>query len=264
MIPSPLINSLTIGPLTIHFYGLIIGLGILAGYYLAQKRAPYYQLSTDILDKLLMISLPTSLIGARLYHVLLNSSFYLKNPQKAFAIWEGGIGIMGAILAAMLTIYIFSKKLQIKFFSITDLLSPSLAIGQAIGRWGNYVNQELFGSPTSLPWALYIKPEHRPEIWQNFETFHPTFLYESILNFINAAILLKIANKGNHHPGIISGIYLCNYGIIRIVMEMIRLDPDQHGYIFGFRTASLVSGLLLILGLVILYRSHISNTNKLT
>lgn len=254
MIISPQIKSFSIGPLEIHFYGLIVGLAIIAGYYLAQIRAKKYGIQEAYLDKLIIWFIPTALIGARIWSVGVNINYYSQNPLKIFAFWQGGIGILGAITASVLVLRYRSKKDKIPIYNLTDLLAPSLALGQAIGRWGNYFNQELFGSPTTLPWGLYIEEIYRPQQWKQFSTFHPAFLYESILNALTLTLLLVISRVKYIPSGTITAFYLICYGATRILIELIRVNPDQNSQFGNIRLASIISLVFILSGLVILHK----------
>lgn len=251
MIPAIPITQIPIGPVTIHFYGLIIGIAIIAGYTLAQKRATKYQISPSYLDSLLVWLLPSAIIGARIYHVLTNLQYYTQNPTSIIAIWEGGIGILGAIIASILILLYKSNKDKVPLLNLTDLLAPALALGQSIGRWGNYINQELFGPPTTLPWGLYIEVSKRPAHYQDTQTFHPAFLYESIANGVNCLILLYIAKNQNIKAGTITTLYLLQYGTIRLIMEsFFRINTTL--------TAIILSSAMITIGLILLSKLYLN------
>jgi phosphatidylglycerol:prolipoprotein diacylglycerol transferase len=194
-----------VGPLTIHYYGLIVMAGVLAGAYLADRRARRRGDDPDIVWDSLIWVLIGGIIGARVWHILtpppsmvergITTGYYLSHPLDALAIWRGGLGIPGAVIGGGLALYVFSRRRGLSFLSWVDLAAPSLALGQAIGRWGNYVNQELYGAPTDLPWAIYIDPMHRLPAFVNRATYHPLFLYESLWNLANMFFLLWLGWK---------------------------------------------------------------------
>lgn len=197
-----------------------------------------------------------SIIGARIYHIILQFSYYLQNPLQVFMIWNGGIAIHGAIIAGLLTIYYFSRKYKLSFLKISAIIAPSLALAQAIGRWGNYFNQELFGKPTSLPWGIPISSVSLPADFVGNLYFHPTFLYESLGNLLIFAILILIIffikKKDRLKLEYIPFIYLMLYSSLRIATEFIRID--QTPVIFGFRFPQLISTIIIILSVYFLYR----------
>lgn len=232
-----------VGPLTIHYYGLIIMAGVLAGAYLADRRARRRGDDPDIVWDSLIWVLIGGIIGARVWHILtpppsmveggITTGYYLSHPLDALAIWRGGLGIPGAVIGGGLALYVFSRRRGLSFLSWVDLAAPSLALGQAIGRWGNYVNQELYGAPTDLPWAIYIDPMHRLPAFVNQATYHPLFLYESLWNLANMFFLLWLGWKFAERlkGGDIFLFYLIIYPVGRFLLDFLRLD------------ASLVAGL---------------------
>ncbi len=256
MIPSPTFNQFNIGPLTIHMYGIIIALAIIICYTVALKISRTRQIKPDIIELYFLSVLPLGFLGARIYHVITNFTYYQSNILQIFAIWNGGLGIMGGIIVGIFTLYIVSKIKNIPFFDITDVAAVIVPLGHAIGRWGNYFNQELFGLPTNLSWGLHIEKNYRPSQFQNFQTFHPVFLYESILNLINFIILFTLFQKNMYRRGIISAIYMINYGLIRLCVESIKIDPDTSSNLGYFRIPQYVSILFILIGLFIIFRIH--------
>lgn len=255
MIPSPSTNALSIFGLKIHAYGILIALGIFLAYQIAEKRAQKFNISKKDLEKYVYIALGTGIIGARTYHVLTNTNYYSAHLNEVFSIWNGGLGIIGGILFAATALYIATKKDKISFLNVTDLFLLVVPLAQSIGRWGNYFNQELFGKPTNLPWALEIAPQNRPLEYKQFQTFHPTFLYESILNLINFLILYKISN-GTPQKGIITAVYLINYGLIRLFVESIKIDPDVSSTIGILRVPQYASLILITGGILLLIKKR--------
>lgn len=180
--------------LPFHPYGLIISLAILSAYLTAYFRRKKYGFSTPDLENLFLFVVPLGIIGARIYHVFDKWEYYLHNTGEIIAVWNGGLGIYGAILGGLFGLFIFLKIYKVdaiaSTMTILDFLMPSLAIGQAIGRWGNFFNHEVFGPPTNLPWGWYVPQQFRPDFWQNFSHFHPTFAYESLWVFLGFIVLL--------------------------------------------------------------------------
>lgn len=193
-------------------------------------------------------------VGARLYDVfLIEWAYYRQNFWAVFKIWEGGLAIHGAILSGALFLWLWSGRQKQNFVAWADLLAPGLALGQAIGRWGNYFNQELFGQPTSSAWGLPIEWVNRPSGYESFAYFQPVFLYESVLNFILFLTLLFLGLK-SRRVGLSAGFYLIGYGLIRFLTEFIRLD--QTALFFGWRWPQLVSLILVMLGAVMVSKSR--------
>lgn len=235
-------TGIQIGPITINFYGLIIMFGVIAAaglsFFEAKRKG---EDSEIVLDSLTWVVLG-GIVGARIWHILtppasmveqgITTLHYLRNPLDAIAVWRGGLGIPGGVAGGALAFYLFSRKKGISFGLWADIIAPGLALGQAIGRWGNFVNQEVYGSPSNLPWAITIDPRHRLPAFMDQATYHPLFLYESIFNFINMGFLLWIArkygDKVKHGDVFLS--YLITYPVFRFFMEFLRLD---HSYVGG-------------------------------
>lgn len=237
-----------IGSLRLNYYGLFIGIGILAATWLAQKRAHLYNLKkTDIKTTLWWAIIP-GFIGARLYHVIDYWSYYIARPFEITAIWNGGLGIYGGIIGGLLGIACAAKLKKIKLMPLLDLAVPSLSMAQAIGRWGNFFNMEAYGPPTDLPWKIYISPANRLAPYINNQYFHPTFLYESLWNFLTLTFLLFIS-KHNPIPGTVTGWYLILYGIGRFAMEFARLDTAT---LYGFKVAQIISITAIIIGILLI------------
>ena len=255
--PDPIIFSF--GFIQIYWYGFFISVGILTGLVIVLKLAEKYKISKDKIFNLGIYLIISGLLGARIYSVILDFRFYLKYPIDVFKIWQGGLAIHGAIIGGVIAGYIYAKKQKLNFYLITDIVAVAVALGQAIGRWGNYFNQEVFGKPTNLPWGIPIEKINRPDVYQSAQYFHPAFLYESILNLINFLILLflhkKRLNSGKHSKIFANGniflIYLLNYSLIRFAMEFIRVDETL--MILNFRLPQLLSAMLFILSLILLF-----------
>ncbi len=234
-----------IGPFTLHAYGLIIMLGVLAGSWLTARRARLHGLRPEWIWDLVPWLVIGGVIGARLWHVLFppasmieagyTTRYYLTHPLEAIAIWKGGLGMPGVLLGGVASLYLylrFTKRTHL-FAHFADAAAPGIALGQAIGRWGNYVNQELYGRPTDLPWAIYIEPAYRMPGYENVSHYHPLFLYESLWNLFNMAALMYIHRRWRRHllPGDLFLLYLVIYGTGRFFLEFLRLDPAPLGTI---------------------------------
>jgi len=255
--PQPILFQL--GWLKVHWYGVFVVLGIVAGLLVALKLAQRQGIKTDEVYNLGFYLIIFSLIGARLYAVFLDLGFYLQNPFEIIAVWRGGLAIHGAIIGGIVTLLIYCWRNRQSFWQLADIIAPAIALGQAFGRWGNYFNQEIFGKPTDLPWGIPIDFINRPMEYLGSQYFQPTFFYESLLDLFNFAVLLilsvRLANKNYElrikNQGIIFLIYLVNYSLIRIGMEFLRLDPTPD--IFGLRLPILVSLIVICvsIGLIV-------------
>ena len=227
-----------IGSLYVRYYGLIIVTGAMAGGYLSAHEARRRQLDPGFVWDALMWTLLGGIMGARLYHVLTpppsmmppgTPNPYFQNPIAILQIWKGGLGIPGGVLAGALALWAFSRQRGHAFALWADVAVPGLLLAQAIGRWGNFVNQELYGLPSSLPWAIYISPANRVAAFAQYETFHPLFLYESILNLLGCFLLLWASRRNalRLRDGDILLGYFIIYPMIRFCLEFIRVDSSQ-------------------------------------
>lgn len=262
MIPSPPVSSINLGPLTIHIYGIIIAFAIITCYTVALKLGKKKNITEKEIDQYFFTSLPVAFVGARFYHVLTNWGYYSKNIILIPAIWNGGLGMFGGVVSAIGVIYFISKKQKRSFLQITDLLAVVVPLGHAIGRWGNYFNQELFGKPTTLPWGLYINRQNRPTQYKNNETFHPTFLYESVLNIVNFILLHYLYTKKKLPTGSVAALYLINYGIIRFIIELVKIDPDVSAQIGLLRIPQYMSLLFILAGILVYIYSRSKHTKN--
>lgn len=245
----PTATVVSLGPVQIYWYGLFIVAGILAALTVALKLAKRFGLSrNDVFDMTFWLII-FGIIGARIYHILLEVGYYIQHPFDMIKIWEGGLAIHGAIIAGLITMYVFCKKKRMNFWLTAAITVPGLALGQAIGRWGNYFNQELFGKPTDLPWGIPIDIIKRPHMYISSEFFHPTFIYESIGNLAIFAILifllLRLWKKRGRNYDLIVAAYLVLYSILRFSMEFIRIDKTP--YFIGLRWPQIASIAIIII-----------------
>lgn len=227
-----------IGPLKIYFYGIIIMCGVLAAIWISIKESKRRGLDSEYIWDMVPWLLLSGIIGARVWHVLtpsksmgVGANYYFSHPVEIFNIRHGGLGISGAVIGGFVALLIYSKKKGLNFLTWTDIIAPGLALAQAIGRWGNFINQELYGPPSNLPWAIFIDPAHRLPGYENVSHFHPMFLYESLWNLFNFFLLILISRKLKTRliPGDVFSIYLIVYPIGRFLLEFIRLDTSYVG-----------------------------------
>lgn len=231
-----------IGPITVRWYGVLMSLSLALGTYLAYREASRQKIDPEHILNLVIIAAPAGFIGARLYYVIFSWDFYKHNPKEIIAIWHGGLAIHGALIAGVVVGCFFVKKYQLSFWKLADIVAPSLILGQAIGRWGNFFNQEAYGYPTDLPWAIYIDGAYR----------HPTFLYESLWDFSVFFFLLWFRRRKSTREGEVFLSYAALYSLGRLVIEGFRTDSLMLGPI---RVAQLVSAVAIIAGFaLILYR----------
>lgn len=243
-----------VGALTVRWYGLIIAAAVIVGYLVAYFRAQSRGDDTDHVGNILIVSMIAAIIGARIYYVLFSFNSYRGNLLEMAAIWHGGLAIHGGLIGGILAVIIYTRYKKLDFWYWADLLAPSLILGQAIGRWGNYFNQEAFGYPTDLPWAIFIPPEKRPPEFAGAGYFHPTFLYESLWDLLGFILLIFLARyQRRHRDRLPDGTVLLAYGIFysagRFAIESLRTDSL---YLQGLRAAQ-VAGVVAIVLCVILF-----------
>tara|TARA_B100000965_G_scaffold155296_1_gene129300 strand:+ start:4509 stop:5387 length:879 start_codon:yes stop_codon:yes gene_type:complete len=273
---SPGSQIFDFGFFTIKWYGVLIAISVFLGLSISKKLASSRGIDPKYISNILPTLVMSSIIGARFYYVIFEfrqysgnkffTNIYLLNfPIKIpsfLAIWEGGIAIHGALIGGFLSILIFCKTNKLNWKAFSDVLLPSVILGQAIGRWGNFFNNEAFGIPTNLPLKLYIPVRFRPIEFIDSEFFHPTFLYESLSNLIIFIILIYFFNKQNKlkrvKNGLITCLYLITYSFSRFWIETLRTDPLCIGALpplceGGLRVAKFISIFFLSSGLIWLY-----------
>lgn len=240
----------TIFGIHIYFYGVILALAIVCGTFVSEHiGTKFFELKKDLIIDLAPYLVVFGIIGARCYYCLLNYDFYLRFPTEILAIRHGGISIHGAIIGGFIGLIIFAKRHKLSIPKLCDVTSIGLILAQAIGRWGNFFNSEAFGRPTEMPWKLYIAPQYRPIPYTECEYFHPTFLYESILNLGLFFLLFYLAKtKLIKKDGGLALLYLILYSIIRIFVESFRIDSVK--YIHGIPVAIVVSAGIIVLALI--------------
>jgi prolipoprotein diacylglyceryl transferase len=237
-IPSPSNGIWYLGPVPIRGYALSIILGIIVAIWLAERRWVARGGQSGEIADLAVWGIPFGLIGGRLYHVLTDNNLYFgegRNPIEALYIWRGGLGIWGAIAMGALGIIIAARRKGIRLLPVLDAIAPTVLVAQAIGRWGNWFNQELFGKPTDLPWALEIDAEHRPPGYFLDDTFHPTFLYEFLWNLGAFGFVVWADRRFRLGYGRVAALYVMAYTLGRGWIEMLRIDNVELQNVGGLR-----------------------------
>jgi prolipoprotein diacylglyceryl transferase len=227
-IPSPDTSTVDVGPFTIHMYGLMLLLAIAAAVVLIGIRWTRMGGDWDLVLRAAVWGVAGGIVGARAYHVITSWSEVPKEWWGVFAVWKGGLGVWGGILVGVLVGAIVVKRAGVSVLLFMDVAAPGLLLAQGIGRWGNYFNQELFGKPTDLPWALEIDPQHRPASYQLESTFQPTFLYEFIWDLLMVGVLLLVGWRFRIKPPALFALYVSLYTAFRAYEETLRIDPSHH------------------------------------
>ena len=252
LFPSPSLSSFSVGPLTIHFYALCIITGIAAAIWIGRWRYANLGGNPDDVSEVAIWAVPFGIIGGRIYHVITSPAQYFGsngNPIDALRIWEGGLGIWGAISLGAVGAYLYFRthKTSLNFRQLLDSLAPGVVLAQAIGRIGNYFNQEVFGKPTELPWGLEIDLINRPDGFESYTTFHPTFLYELLWCLVVAVLLIKLPGflkKITSNQGDVFTLYILGYTLGRVWIEGLRID--EANLILGLRLNIWVSLIVLV------------------
>ncbi len=248
---SPGAIAFQVGPLVIRWYGILMALSIVVGLWLGHRQARREGLPADDIITIGQWSILAGLLGARLYEVAFNWDYYGQFPKKILAVWEGGLAIHGGLIVGPLVGIWLARRWNVPILRGLDVTGPSWAIGQAIGRWGNFFNEEAFGMPTNLPWKLYISPPHRPPGFTQYEFFHPTFLYESLWDLGVFFLLIGwLRPRLKAQPGALFFSYIGLYSIGRFLIEGIRLDSFWVGPFRVAQLASLAGVLVAIIGLM--------------
>jgi len=229
-------EGITLGPLLLRWNGLLIALGVAAGALLFAIEVRRRNEDPEIVYHLFTPILIWGFIGARLWHIFtpplsavqlgLTTDYYLSHPLDVISVWVGGLGLPGALLGGFLSLLYMSRKYDLPFWSLTDMAAPGIAFAQAMGRLGDFFNQELYGLPASLPWGIFIDLSHRLSGYESVDFYHPLFAYESILNLVNMGLLLWLARRtsANLKPGEVFLSYLLFYSSVRFLLEFLRLD----------------------------------------
>ncbi len=251
------------GPLAMRWYGLCIALGIAVATFVTSRELTRRGHDGALALDALFFVVPLGFIGARVYHVLTDYDLYADDPfPGVFEVWNGGLGIYGGVVGGFLGVLIFARVRGISPLMFADAVAPGLILAQAIGRWGNYFNQELFGRPSDLPWAIRIAPENRPSGFQDATSFHPTFFYESIWNLLVFFVLLYVARRfaSRLKNGDVFLLYVSLYSVGRFFVEALRIDP---AFLLGdFRGNLFVASVLALTFALIFFLRHASTGRK--
>lgn len=250
-IPSPGANIWYIGAFPLRAYALCIIAGILAALIIATRRWQDRGGTADSMELMVVVGVPFGIVGARLYHVITDYQLYFgpgRQPLNALKIWEGGLGVWGAIAFGILGGYLVARRRRIAFPAVLDAIAPAILVAQAIGRLGNWFNQELFGRPTTLPWGLEIAAQYRPAGYTQFATFHPTFLYEMLWNLAAAVLLVWLDRRFRLGHGKVFALYVMLYCAGRFWIEALRIDTVNE--IGGFRLNNYTALIGFIVALV--------------
>lgn len=248
------------------WYGVILMLGAVAGAWLAAREVKRRGGDPEVVWDLLVYLIIGGVIGARLWHVFtpppssieqgITTAYYLTHPLDLINLRKGGLGIPGAVIGGAIALYFYTRKHKMNFMEWADIAAPSLALGQAIGRWGNYVNQELYGAPTNLPWKIYIEPRFRVSGFEQYEYFHPLFLYESLWNLASMFFLIWLSRRHADRlkPGDVMLTYLITYPVGRFLLDFLRLDASELGGINANQTFMAIVALVAAVALFIRHR----------
>ena len=245
-IPSPAHSTIDVGPLAIHFYGLMLLLAIAAAIWLTGVRFVRRGGNWDLIFQVAVWGVLAGVVGARLYHdaTSWNEVSQIHHWWAPFAVWKGGLGVYGGMLFGVGAGAFIVHRAGESIPKMLDIVAPALLLAQAVGRWGNWWNQELFGKPTSLPWGLKIDSANRPAGYEQYTTFHPTFLYECLLALLGVGLLLLLDRRFKFRPPALFSLYVAYYAVVRFFMELLRIDPSHH--FLGLRLNAWISVFLFI------------------
>ncbi|KRE96153.1 prolipoprotein diacylglyceryl transferase [Nocardioides sp. Soil774] len=252
-IPSPSQGVWHLGPLPIRGYALSIILGIVVAIWIGERRWVARGGTAGEVSDLAIWAIPFGLVGGRLYHVITDWHLYFgegKNPVTALYVWRGGLGIWGAIALGALGVWLGARARGIKLLPLLDALAPGVLVAQALGRWGNWFNQELYGRPTDLPWGLEIDVAHRPSQYLDVATYHPAFLYECLWNLAAFAVLIWLDRRFRLGHGRVVALYVMLYTLGRGWIENLRIDDVQMNDVFGLRLNVWTSIVLFVLATI--------------
>jgi prolipoprotein diacylglyceryl transferase len=245
-IPSPSSGDIELGPLQLHAYGLMLAIGVLVALKVAERRYARYGRDPGDIDAIAIWVIVAGIIGARVYHLFTGYDWDEDGIAGAFKIWTGGLSIWGAVIGGLIAVIVLARRRHYPALIVMDSIAPGVAVAQAIGRWGNWFNQELYGRPTDLPWAVEIDVAHRPARYITEPTFHPTFLYESLYCLGIFVFLTWFSARRPLKQGQVFALYIALYTFERFWMELLRVDPASE--VFGVRFNALLSAALCVFG----------------
>lgn len=252
-------QTISLGPVTLRLYGIILAIAVLSAFIMARLRAEAFGVSASDVENIALGLVVGGFLGARVYHVISDFELYRNNLLGVFAIWNGGLSIFGTIAGGFIGIMVvrYFANIRQPILRLLDWLVPSIALGQAIGRFGNLVNYEAYGIPTNLPWKMFVPPQFRIPPLELSQFFHPLFLYESIGSLLLMAVLLYLTNALKVRKilgiGFIFGLWLAVYGALRFVTELLRTD---HHLLFGVRFNLIAAALMVIIGVACMVRAR--------
>ncbi|HTD50474.1 MAG TPA: prolipoprotein diacylglyceryl transferase [Acidimicrobiia bacterium] len=247
-IPSPSHGILHIGPFALHAYGLMLAIGVLVAARIADVRWSRTGNNPKVIAEIAVPVVVAGVVGARVYHLFTGYKWSTGGIVGAFEIWKGGLSIWGAVGGGLIAVVVLARRKHLDTLTLLDAVGPGVVVAQGIGRWGNYFNQELFGRPSKLPWALEIDLAHRPLHYERFATFQPTFLYESVWCLVIFATIVWIERHRGLRKGQAFTLYVAMYTFGRCFFEWLRVDPASK--IFGIRFNLLLSAVLCVIGVI--------------
>jgi prolipoprotein diacylglyceryl transferase len=249
-IPPPPFRSIEVGPLTLHGYGLVLGIALVVAISVCEWALKQQHVDTSRFTPLALLAIAGGFVGARLYHVASEPTRYLEAPAGIVKVWQGGLGIYGAVAGGAIVGLWLAPRFGVARRAMADAAVPALLVGQAIGRLGNYLNQELYGRPFDGPWALEVERRYRPPGFEEVATWHPTFLYEQIGTITLAIVSIVLIRRWRSRPpGILLPLYVSAYSLVRLLVEPLRADAANVW--LGQRQNVWVAGALVIAGLVV-------------
>jgi prolipoprotein diacylglyceryl transferase len=252
-IPAPSIGGFTLGPLDVRFYGILIAFGAYLALQWTVKRYAAMDGDPALAERAALGALLFGFLGARIGYVIPRVDRFIDSPLSILAIWEGGLALFGGLTAGTLAVILITRRGGGDVARMADAVAPGLPLAQAIGRWGNYFNQELYGRPTDLPWALEVDPGfRRPSSMADEATFHPTFLYESLSNLTLVGVLIRLDRRGTLPRGALILVYAVGYGLGRFLTELLRIDTVER--YLGLSRNNWLALLLIIIGIAGLLR----------
>ena len=250
-----------LGPVRFSAYGLLFALAVIVGYALSRKLLGRAGVDRRHADDALPWVVVGGLLGARLYHVLFSLPYYREHWLETLAVYRGGLAIYGALFGGLVGLYLYARYRKLGFLKTLDVAAVALPLAQSIGRWGNFFNQEAFGSPTALPWRLYVPPAARPAGYLEESFFHPAFLYESLWNlgvfFVVLSVFRRVYPGDSVRPGLVAGVYLVLYSVGRFLIEGLRLDSF---YVNGIKADQVTALAAVLIGGFLIWRSY-AHTN---
>lgn len=245
-------SEIAIGNFAIRIYGITMASSILVGYFIGRHYSWKFGISKSEVDDIAFWITIVGFIGARIYYVIFDWQLYRNDYSEIYKIWHGGLSVYGSLIAGLIFIFFYTSKKAYSVYQLLDLMALSLPLSQAVGRFGNFFNQEAFGLPTNLPWKMYVDPINRPGNYRQYDYFHPTFLYEALVSILIFFILKKLLGKTK--PGILAFVYIGLYSLGRFFIEGIRLDSS---YLYGLKVDQITAVVgLVVAGIVLIRRSR--------